>query len=134
MSEFPQVADLSGLTRRILAFRDARDWARFHSPRNLAASLSIEAAELLQLFQWDLADRRFGERSAADDGASAPTLDSARRERIAEELADIGIYALLLAHEAGIDLARAIEDKIDENERKYPVDKAKGRSTKYTEL
>jgi NTP pyrophosphatase (non-canonical NTP hydrolase) len=114
------IPDLPSLTTRILAFREARDWAQFHTPRNLAASLSIEAAELLELFQWDLED--------------APPLDSARRERIAEELADIGIYALLLAHEAGIDLGRAIADKIDENERKYPVEKAKGRSTKYTEL
>lgn len=112
--------DLPALTARILAFREARDWAQFHTPRNLAASLSIEAAELLELFQWDLED--------------APPLDSERRERIAEELADIGIYALLLAHEAGIDLGRAIADKMEENERKYPVEKAKGRSTKYTEL
>jgi len=112
--------DLPTLTARILAFREARDWAQFHTPRNLAASLSIEAAELLELFQWDL-----------EDGVE---LDSERRERIAEELADIGIYALLLAHEAGIDLPRAIADKIEENESKYPVEKAKGRSTKYTEL
>jgi NTP pyrophosphatase (non-canonical NTP hydrolase) len=117
--------DLPALTQRILAFRDARDWARFHTPRNLAASLSIEAAELLEVFQWDLTDA---------PGPDAGALDSARRERIAEELADIGIYALLLAHETGIDLTRAIEDKIEENERKYPVEKAKGRSAKYTEF
>jgi NTP pyrophosphatase (non-canonical NTP hydrolase) len=112
--------DIQALTRRVVAFRDARDWAQFHSPRNLAASLSIEAAELLEIFQWDVGDQ--------DD------LDSVRRERIAEELADIGIYALLLANEAGIDLYQAVQDKIDDNERKYPVGKAKGRSTKYTEL
>ncbi len=114
------MTDLRVLTQRIVAFREARDWAQFHTPRNLAASLSIEAAELLEVFQWDL-----------DDGR---TLDPDRRERIAEELADIGIYALLLAHEAGFDLVRAMTDKIEENERKYPVDKARGRSTKYTEF
>jgi NTP pyrophosphatase (non-canonical NTP hydrolase) len=113
------MTDVDSLTNRLLAFRDARAWKRFHSARNLAASLSIEAAELLEIFQWDTEDE---------------AVDAVRRRRIAEELADIGIYALLLAHEAGIDLPRAIDDKITENERKYPVDKARGRSTKYTEL
>ena len=114
------MTDLRNLTQRIVAFREARDWAQFHTPRNLAASLSIEAAELLEIFQWDL-----------DEGR---TLEPDRRERMAEELADIGIYALLLAHETGIDLGRAMTDKIAQNERKYPVEKARGRSTKYTEL
>lgn len=107
------------LTQRILAFRDARDWAQFHTGRNLAASLSIEAAELLEIFQWDLEDEE---------------LTPERRERVAEELADILIYALLLADRAGIDLEAAAADKVEENERKYPADKARGRSTKYTEL
>lgn len=111
--------DLEDLAARILAFREARDWARFHTPRNLAASLSIEAAELLEIFQWDLEDT---------------PVDTARRERISEELADTIIYALLLAHESGVDLAHAVEEKLRENERKYPVEKSKGRSTKYTEL
>jgi NTP pyrophosphatase (non-canonical NTP hydrolase) len=113
------VLELRALTDRLLAFRDARDWQPFHTPRNLAASISIESAELLELFQWDTEEE---------------PVDGARRERIAEELADIAIYALLLAARTDIDLTRAIEEKIEENERKYPVDKAKGRSTKYTEL
>ncbi len=112
--------DLDTLTTRILAFRDARDWSRFHTPRNLAASIAIEAGELLELFQWDV------------DGTEPP--DDAQRRKIAQELADVGIYALLLAHSQGIDLAEAIAAKIEENERKYPVEKARGRSTKYTEL
>lgn len=114
------MTDLDTLTARILAFRDARDWARFHTPGNLASSIAIEAGELLELFQWDI------------DGTPPP--DDEKRRRIAEELADIGIYALLLAHSQGIDLLDAIAAKIEANERKYPVEKSKGRSTKYTDL
>lgn len=114
------MADLNKLTELVLAFRDARDWAVFHTPRNLAGSLSIEAAELLEVFQWDL-----------DDSAQ---VDPDRKARLKEELADVVIYALLLAHETEIDLKSAVEEKIAANEVKYPVDRSKGRSTKYTEL
>jgi NTP pyrophosphatase (non-canonical NTP hydrolase) len=109
------------LTRQIVAFRDERDWKQFHSPRNLAASISIEAAELLELFQWS------SDATLADDIA-------ARREDIERELADVVIYALLMAHETGVDLEAAIEAKLAENRSKYPIDKAHGRSDKYTEL
>lgn len=112
---------LEELTRRIVEFRDARDWRQFHSPRNLAASISIEAAELLELFQW------------SSDATLAEDVE-ARRNDLERELADVVIYALLMAHETGVDLEAAISAKLGENTEKYPVDKALGRRSKYTEL
>ncbi len=109
------------LTRKILEFRDERDWQQYHSVRNLAASISIEAAELLELFQW------------SDDSTLADDLER-NREDVRRELADIIIYCMLLAHEAGFDLASAVTDKLDENERKYPAEKARGSSAKYDRL
>jgi NTP pyrophosphatase (non-canonical NTP hydrolase) len=112
---------LEDLTRQIVAFRDERDWKQFHSPRNLAASISIDAAELLELFQWS------SDATLADDIA-------ARREDIERELADVVTYALLMAHETGTNLEAAIAAKLAENSSKYPVDKAHGKRDKYTEL
>ena len=101
-----------------LAFRRARDWEQFHNPKDLAISISIEAAELLEVFQW----------SGADLEASAKT------EHAREELADIAIYCIYMAEALGIDLPQAVAEKIGDNERKYPIAKAKGSSAKYTEL
>ncbi|TLM89569.1 MAG: nucleotide pyrophosphohydrolase [Actinobacteria bacterium] len=112
---------LEALTARIVAFRDERDWRQFHSPRNLAASISIEAAELLELFQW------------SSDASLAEDIE-VRREDLERELADVVIYAMLLAHDTSVDLEAAIARKLAENDAKYPVDKAKGTSAKYTEL
>ena len=112
---------LDDLTRRIVAFRDARDWKRFHSPKNLAASISIEAGELLELFQW------------SSDATVAADL-AARKPDVERELADVMIYCLLLAHDAEIDLPAAIARKLEENDAKYPAEKARGNRTKYTEL
>ena len=112
---------LEDLTRQIVEFRDERDWKQFHSPRNLAASISIEAAELLELFQW----------------SSDATLESdiaGRRGDLERELADVVIYALLLAHDTDVDLDTAIIAKLEENRAKYPVDKAQGRREKYDAL
>lgn len=109
------------LTRRIVEFRDARDWKQYHSPRNLAASISIEAAELLECFQW-----------SSDD--TTQTDVDARRSEIQEEIADVMIYTLLLAHETGIDPAAAIEAKLMANDAKYPADQARGRREKYDKL
>jgi dCTP diphosphatase len=106
---------------RIRKFRDDRDWLQFHDPKSLAASISIEAAELLELFQWMTADE--ARRYAAEN-----------RERVAEEIADVGIYLLELADVAGIDLRQAIVAKLEKNALKYPVDKSRGISTKYTDL
>ncbi|NTU71890.1 MAG: nucleotide pyrophosphohydrolase [Coriobacteriia bacterium] len=112
---------LEAITQQILEFRDERDWKQFHSPRNLAASISIEAAELLELFQW-----------ASDD--AVPAVIESKQQELAEELADVLIYALLLAADTGVDVETAVTAKLGRNREKYPVDKARGVSTKYTEL
>ena len=112
---------LDDLTKRIVEFRDERDWKQFHSPRNLAASISIEAAELLELFQWS------SDESIARDV-------EAHRVDLERELADILVYCLLLAHETGIDPATAVDAKLAENAAKYPVEKARGSRVKYTDL
>ena len=106
---------------RIRKFRDDRDWQQFHDPKNLAVSISIEAAELLEPFQWKT-------------GEEATRFAAEHKERVSEEIADVAIYLVELADITGIDLAKAIEAKLEKNARKYPVDKARGVSTKYTDL
>lgn len=106
---------------KIRKFRDERDWKQFHDPKNLAVSISIEAAELLELFQWKTGDE-------------ATRYATQNKDRVAEEMADVAIYLLELADVAGIDLTRAIEAKLEKNAAKYPVEKARGVSTKYTDL
>lgn len=109
------MSDITALQNEALAFRDARDWAQFHNAKDLAAGLSIEASELLECFLWK----------------DAKSADPAK---IREELADVLVFALLLAHEAKIDVPSAIRDKLAKNALKYPVDKAKGRADKYDQL
>lgn len=101
------------LIQRIRKFRDDRDWKQFHSPENFAKSIVIEAAELLENFQWN------GEYDL---------------QNLKEELADVMIYCLLLADDLNINIIENMHQKIDKNEKKYPVEKAKGVSTKYSEL
>ena len=114
---------LDELTERLIAFRDARDWRRFHSLKNLLLSLNLEAAELLELAQWK------------DDAALEEALsDPAFRQRLGEECADVLIYLLLICERAGIRLEAATAEKIERNAAKYPVDKAFGKAVKYTEL
>jgi NTP pyrophosphatase (non-canonical NTP hydrolase) len=108
------------LQRRLAEFAAARDWQQFHSPKNLAMALSVEAAELVEEFQW-LTEQQSRE------------LDAERRERVRLELADVFIYLLRLAHTLDVDLLRAADDKIALNERKYPADRVRGDSRKYTE-
>jgi dCTP diphosphatase len=111
---------LMELQRRLAAFAAARDWDQFHSPKNLATALSVEAAELLEEFQW-LTE----EQSRA--------LDGERRARVRLEMADVLIYLLRLADKLGVDLQSAATDKIALNELKYPADRVRGSSRKYTE-
>jgi NTP pyrophosphatase (non-canonical NTP hydrolase) len=102
------------------AFVDERDWDAFHAPKDLAMSLAIEAGELLEVFQWrDL--------QAAD-------ITPEDRRRIADELADVTMYAMLLADKTGVDLMDAVARKLADNARKYPADKARGRADKYDKL
>ncbi len=112
------------LKARILAFVRERDWEQFHAPKNLSMALAAEAGELMEHFLW------------AEAGASREIVqkDPARRKKIEEELADVIIYALEFANATGIDVAAAIESKMEANGKKYPVEKARGRSEKYTEL
>lgn len=95
------------------AFVAERDWDQFHSPENLAKSISIEAAELLELYQWG---------------------NSPEQTRVEEELADVVTYCIHLANKLGVDLDDIVMRKLDSTEKKYPVHFAKGRMTKYTEL
>ncbi len=114
---------LAELKARVLAFVQARDWEQFHSPKNLSMALAAESGELMEHFLW-----------ATPEQSAAIARDSAKRQKIADELADVVIYALEFANITGLDLAAAIETKMAANAQKYPVEKAKGRSEKYTEL
>jgi NTP pyrophosphatase (non-canonical NTP hydrolase) len=97
--------------KTILKFRDERDWKQFHTQKNLSMSIAIEAAELMEVFQWtEPADR----------------VSPADRERAKEEIADVAIYLMLLAHDLDIDLEQAVLTKVDQNARKYPVERFKG--------
>ena len=104
--------------QKAFAFREARDWAQFHNPKDLAISISLEAAELLETFQWSGADLEVPEK----------------RDAMENELADVVIYCMYLADALNIDLAESISEKIDANAQKYPVSKSRGNSKKYTEL
>jgi NTP pyrophosphatase (non-canonical NTP hydrolase) len=110
--------DLGELKERVRAFVAERDWERFHSPKNLAMALSVEASELVELFQW-LTE----EESAALDGAA--------RRRVAEELADVLWFLVRLADRLDIDLLEAAERKLAENAKKYPADRVRGKADKY---
>ncbi|WP_288326431.1 nucleotide pyrophosphohydrolase [uncultured Clostridium sp.] len=99
---------------RIRKFRNDRDWSQFHTPANLSKAISIEAAELLEEFLWDE--------------------ESYNKEHVCEELADVLVYCVHMADCLGVNIEEIINNKMDKNEKKYPVEKAKGNSKKYTEL
>jgi len=113
--------DIEALQTALREFAREREWEQFHSPKNLAAALSVEAAELLEHFQW-LTE------------AQSRELSGDKRGQVAEELADVLIYVLQLADKLGIDPVDAAWWKMEANGRKYPVERAKGRITKYSEL
>ena len=116
-------SSVAELKARVLAFVRERDWEQFHSPKNLSMALAAEAGELMEHFLWT-------EHAASRGRAQEPV----RRSEIEDEIADVVIYALEFANIAGIDLAAAIQAKLAANAKKYPVEKARGRSDKYTEL
>lgn len=111
------------LRTALLRFRDERDWAQFHSLRNLIVSLNLEAAELLELTQWK-----------GDEEVAMLAADPATREALADECADVLLYLILVAEAAGVDLLAAARRKLEKNAQKYPVDKARGKSAKYDRL
>jgi len=101
------MSEIKELTQALLQFRNERDWEQFHNPKDLALALSVEAGELLEVFLW-----------------KSP--EEAKKEKVKEELADIFAFGLLLADKYGFDLKEIVKEKIIENGKKYPVDKAKG--------
>lgn len=103
------------ITKRLIEFRNKRDWEQFHNPKDLALAISIEANELLEAFLWK-------------------NHDDVPREKIEEELADVFSYAFLMAEKYGFDVSEIVNRKIDLNNKKYPVDKSKGTAKKYTEF
>ena len=102
----------------ILKFRDDRNWKQFHNPKDLAISISLEASELLEVFQWSGTD----------------TICKDKKDKIAEELADVVNYCVLMADSCNLDLDDIVQKKIAVNNEKYPVNKAKGKSDKYNKL
>ena len=118
-----EVTTLGEIKARVLAFAQEREWEQFHAPKNLSMALAAEAGELMEHFLW------------CDPDASREVVNHPiKRQQIQEELADVVIYAIQFANMAGIDLAAVIESKMAANAAKYPVEKSKGRSDKYTEL
>jgi NTP pyrophosphatase (non-canonical NTP hydrolase) len=110
--------DLQDLLNRLIRFRDERDWAKFHTAKNLAVSISLEAAELLEHFQWTLEDE---------------DISPEKMESLSDEIVDILIYLLLLSHKLGIDPVQVAYKKIQKNEEKYPVELVKSKSYKFDE-
>jgi NTP pyrophosphatase (non-canonical NTP hydrolase) len=113
----PGTLDISALQEALRRFAAERDWEQFHSPKNLAMALSVEAAELVEIFQW------LTEAQSAD-------LDARTRVAVAEEIADVQIYLVRLADRLGIDIPQAVNDKMTLNARKYPADQVRGSAAK----
>jgi NTP pyrophosphatase (non-canonical NTP hydrolase) len=112
---------LARIRQRLHAFVREREWEQFQTPKNLVMALTGEVGELSEQFQWLTAEQ-------------SEALDDEQLNAVRDELADVQIYLLLLADRLGVDLPAAVERKIDKNERKYPVDRARGSARKYTEL
>ena len=112
------MADIQTITEALVKFRDDRQWAQFHDSKNLALAISIEAAELNELFLWK-------------DGAAA---EEVNKDKLKEELADVFSFCFLLAAKHQLDVKEIVLDKIRLNDQKYPVEKARGTAKKYNEL
>ena len=115
------MCEINTVVEKICEFRDERDWMQFHNPKDMATAIALEAAELQQIFLWK---------------TSSEVVQAAveKRQKIEEEVADIAILLLELVDNLDIDLHAVIEAKLEKNAMKYPVDKAKGRHAKYTDL
>jgi len=111
---------LQHLSQRLLQFARDRDWEQFHAPKNLAMALAVEAAEIMEHFQW-LSEQQ------------SEQLNEDKRREVAFEVADVFIFTLRLAQRLNIDLAAVVDEKININEQKYPADKVRGSAKKYTE-
>ena len=115
------MSEINKITKKIIQFRDERDWMQFHDPKNMAVSIILEASELLEHFQWKTKEevRKYVTQNKAE---------------IKDEIADIALYLFELSDNLGINLIGAMEHKFVKNEMKYPVEKSKGKHTKYTKL
>jgi len=120
LAESVRMRDLGEMRERVRAFVAERDWERFHSPKNLAMALSVEAAELVELFQW-----------LTEEESNAPDPD--RRRRVAEEMADVLWFLVRLSDRLDIDLLAAAEAKLAANAAKYPADQVRGSARKYSD-
>jgi NTP pyrophosphatase (non-canonical NTP hydrolase) len=116
-----KMSEISQIIEKIKNFRDERDWMQFHDPKNMAVSIILEASELLEHFQWKTTEEV--EKYASKNQAE-----------IQDEIADIALYLFELSDNLGINLIEAMEHKLKKNEMKYPVEKAKGKHTKYNKL
>lgn len=114
-------SSIKDLQKKVIEFRDKRDWKQFHNPKDLALSLTLEAAEVLEQFQWK-------------NKKEIRVYIKSNKKDIGEELADVFYWILLLSHDLKIDLIDAFEKKMEKNDKKYPVEKSKGTHKKYTEL
>ena len=115
------MSDIKDLTEKIKKFRDERDWKQFHNPKDVALSLVLEATEVLEHFQWK-------------DEEEIREYIKTNKNEISEELADVFYWVLLMSHDLEIDIKEALEEKLVKNEKRYPVDKSKGKHTKYNKL
>lgn len=115
------VVDVKNLTKRIINFRDARDWKQFHNPKDVSLSLVLESGEVMEHFQWK--NKEEMEKHVVE-----------AKEEISDEIADVLYWVLLLSHDLKIDPLKALDKKITKNEQKYPEDKSRGNHKKYTEL
>jgi len=113
--------DIKNIIEKIKKFRDDRDWMQFHDPKNMAISIILEASELLEHFQWKTVEE-------VEEYAKQ------NHDEIKDEIADIALYLFELADNLGVDLTSAMEQKLAKNEEKYPVEKARGKHTKYNKL
>jgi NTP pyrophosphatase (non-canonical NTP hydrolase) len=109
---------MDGHLKKIIKFQQDRDWKQFHTPKNLAISLALEASEILEIFQW----------------TKDSNVPETKKALLEHEIADVYYYLLLLAHETGIDIKKAFDKKMKINLKNYPVKKSRGNSKKYTEL
>ncbi len=115
---------IADLQQKLAEFRDERNWKQFHDPINLAVAMQLEVSEVLECFQW----------RADKEVFSTWLSDAANRQLLTDEIADVFSYLLLLADSLDIDLVSALEHKMSHNATKYPIEKSKGNSKKYTEL
>lgn len=114
------MADLEEMRQIMREFSDSRDWGKFHSPKNLSMALSVEVSELIECFQWMTEEQ-------------SNSLSPEQLEKISDEIADVQLYLVRLADKVGIDIGSAVDKKVEKNELKYPADKVRSSSKKYSE-